>query len=109
MTSTEIQVSLFCIVLGSHTVFPRVAVIHNESVNEMIQERAFEEASERLIFNEKTGTLIKLSNGRRTAERKRPLDEFNNGVVMTNRPIKDEEMFEVRVRPVTHLVPNVAV
>ena len=75
----------------------------------MIQERAFEEASERLIFNEKTGTLIKLSNGRRTAERKRPLDEFNNGVVMTNRPIKDEEMFEVRVRPVTRLVPNVAV
>ena len=63
----------------------------------MIQERAFEESSERLIFNERTGTLIKLSNGRRTAERKRPLDEFNNGVVMTNRPIKDDEMFEVDI------------
>ena len=38
---------------------------------------------------------MKLSNNRRTAERRRPLDEFNNGVVMTNRPLKDDELFEV--------------
>ena len=47
------------------------------------------------MFHERCGTLIKLTNGRRTAERKRPLDEFNNGVVMTNRPLRDEEIFEV--------------
>ncbi|CAM5139437.1 unnamed protein product [Natator depressus] len=26
-----------------------------------------------------------------------PLDEFNNGVVMTNRPLRDNEMFEIRI------------
>ena len=62
----------------------------------MIQEASFAASGDRLIFHEKTGSLVRLTNGRRTAERKRPLDEFNNGVVMTNRPIKDDEMFEVQ-------------
>jgi hypothetical protein len=48
-----------------------------------------------LTFHDRCGSLIKLSNGARTAERKRPMEEFNNGVVMTSRPIKDDEMFEV--------------
>lgn len=48
-----------------------------------------------LLFHEKCGTLIKLSNNNKTAERRRPLDEFNNGVVMTNRPLRHNEMFEV--------------
>uniref|UniRef100_A0A0L8HEA4 NHR domain-containing protein n=1 Tax=Octopus bimaculoides TaxID=37653 RepID=A0A0L8HEA4_OCTBM len=54
-------------------------------------------SNERLVFHEKCGGLVKLTNGRRTAERTRPLDEFNNGVVMTNRPIKDDEIFEIRL------------
>ncbi len=29
--------------------------------------------------------MVKLSNNNRTAERRRPYDEFNNGVVMTHR------------------------
>uniref|UniRef100_A0A8C2ZRF5 Neuralized-like protein 4 n=1 Tax=Cyclopterus lumpus TaxID=8103 RepID=A0A8C2ZRF5_CYCLU len=45
----------------------------------------------------KCGTLIKLSNNNKTAERRRPLDEFNNGVVMTNRPLRHNEMFEIRI------------
>ena len=49
-----------------------------------------------LLFHEKCGTLIKLSNSNKTAERRRPLDEFNNGVVMTNLPLRHNEMFEVR-------------
>lgn len=52
-------------------------------------------SNERLTFHERCGSLVKLSNNRRTAERRRPLDEFNNGVVMTNRPLKDDELFEV--------------
>ena len=56
---------------------------------------------------------MKLSNNRRTAERRRPLDEFNNGVVMTNRPLKDDELFEVclvifvldLLRAVQHIMP----
>uniref|UniRef100_A0A673G6T7 Neuralized-like protein 4 n=1 Tax=Sinocyclocheilus rhinocerous TaxID=307959 RepID=A0A673G6T7_9TELE len=50
-----------------------------------------------LLFHEKCGTLIKLSNNNKTGERRRPLDEFNNGVVMTNRPLRNNEMFEIRI------------
>ncbi|XP_041094143.1 neuralized-like protein 4 isoform X2 [Polyodon spathula] len=50
-----------------------------------------------LLFHEKCGTLIKMSNNNKTAERRRPLDEFNNGVVMTNRPLRDNETFEIRI------------
>ena len=39
-------------------------------------------------FHERHGSLIKLFNNNRTAERKRPFDEFNNGVVMTHRPLR---------------------
>ena len=48
-----------------------------------------------LRFHDRCGKLVKLSNSRRSAERERPLDEFNNGVVMTNRAIQDNEIFEV--------------
>jgi len=48
-------------------------------------------------FHERCGTLVKLSNSQRTAERQRPLDEFNNGVVMTARPLHSDERFEVSV------------
>lgn len=52
---------------------------------------------DKLSFHERCGSLIKLSNGHRTAERRRPLDEFNNGVVMTHRPLADGELFEIRI------------
>ncbi|XP_076180899.1 neuralized E3 ubiquitin protein ligase 4 [Ptiloglossa arizonensis] len=52
---------------------------------------------DRLRFHERIGTMVKLSNNARTAERMRPLDEFNNGVVMTHRPLRDNELFEVRI------------
>ena len=48
-----------------------------------------------MCLYDRCGSLVKLSGGRRTAERRRPLDEFNNGVVMTNRPLRDDELFEV--------------
>ncbi|XP_070207113.1 neuralized-like protein 4 isoform X3 [Littorina saxatilis] len=50
-----------------------------------------------LTFHERCGSLIKLSNGLRTAERRRPMEEFNNGVVMTSRPIRNDELFEIRL------------
>ncbi|XP_076270318.1 neuralized E3 ubiquitin protein ligase 4 isoform X2 [Rhynchophorus ferrugineus] len=52
---------------------------------------------DKMRFHERCGSLVKLSNNNRTAERRRPLDEFNNGVVMTNRPLKDGELFEIRI------------
>uniref|UniRef100_A0A2K6AA04 Neuralized-like protein 4 n=1 Tax=Mandrillus leucophaeus TaxID=9568 RepID=A0A2K6AA04_MANLE len=60
-------------------------------------------SNDALLFHEKCGTLIKLSNNNKTAERRRPLDEFNNGVVMTNRPLRDNEMFEVAEGLFLHL------
>ena len=51
----------------------------------------------KIRFHERHGSLIKLLNNNRTAERKRPFDEFNNGVVMTHRPVKDNELFEIRL------------
>lgn len=48
-----------------------------------------------LKFHERTGSLIRLSRNSRTCERHRPVDEFNNGVVMTHRPLRDNELFEV--------------
>lgn len=53
---------------------------------------------DRLQFHERCGTLVKLSCNNRTAERRRPLDEFNNGVVMTHRPLRENELFEASYR-----------
>ncbi|XP_018574763.1 neuralized-like protein 4 isoform X2 [Anoplophora glabripennis] len=52
---------------------------------------------DKLRFHDRCGSLVKLSNGSRSAERRRPLDEFNNGVVMTHRPLRDSELFEIRI------------
>ncbi|XP_029436283.1 neuralized-like protein 4 isoform X1 [Rhinatrema bivittatum] len=54
-------------------------------------------SNDALLFHEKCGTLIKLSNNHKTAERRRPLDEFNNGVGDDHRPLRDGEMFEIRI------------
>ena len=51
----------------------------------------------KLRFHDRKGSLIKLSNNNRTGERRRPYDEFNNGVVMTHRPLRDNELFEIRI------------
>ncbi|XP_011290997.1 neuralized-like protein 4 [Musca domestica] len=53
--------------------------------------------NDRLRFHTRCGSLVKLSPNCRSAERRRPLDEFNNGVVMTHRPLKDNELFEIRI------------
>ncbi|KAG8187410.1 hypothetical protein JTE90_009486 [Oedothorax gibbosus] len=53
--------------------------------------------TDKLRFHEHCGTMVKLTNGNRTAERRKPVDEFNNGVVMTHRPLLDDELFEIRI------------
>ncbi|XP_062535217.1 neuralized-like protein 4 [Armigeres subalbatus] len=53
--------------------------------------------NDKLRFHTRCGSLVKLSANCRTAERRRPLDEFNNGVVMTHRPLRDNELFEIRI------------
>ncbi|KAK7792172.1 hypothetical protein R5R35_005131 [Gryllus longicercus] len=69
----------------------------NMNVNHSLQHGCHSNESERLQFHERCGSLVKLSCNNRTAERRRPLDEFNNGVVMTHRPLRDNELFEIRI------------
>lgn len=57
----------------------------------------FYDMNDRIRFHTRCGSLVKLSPNYRSAERRRPLDEFNNGVVMTHRPLKDNELFEIRI------------
>ncbi|KAH9628013.1 hypothetical protein HF086_017988 [Spodoptera exigua] len=52
---------------------------------------------DRLRFHPRCGILVKLSSNNKTAERARPLDDYNNGVVMTHRPLYDNELFEIRI------------
>ncbi|XP_049885757.1 neuralized-like protein 4 [Pectinophora gossypiella] len=54
-------------------------------------------ALDRLRFHPRCGILVKLSNNNKSAERARPVDDYNNGVVMTHRPLYDNELFEIRI------------
>ena len=48
-----------------------------------------------VCFHPHCGSLIKLSNNNRTAERQRPTEEFKNAVTLTNKPLRNDELFEV--------------
>ncbi|XP_077301800.1 neuralized E3 ubiquitin protein ligase 4 [Arctopsyche grandis] len=65
------------------------------------KERYIKTNSSKLRFHQHCGSLVKLSSDRKSAERRDPLDEFNNGVVMTHRALYDDELFEIRI---DHLV-----
>ena len=67
------------------------------AMNRMSSLQGFFPNNNKLRFHDRKGTLIKLSNNNRTSERRRPYDEFNNGVVMTHRPLRDNELFEIRI------------
>lgn len=60
------------------------------------------EWDDRLRFHVRCGTLVKLSSNSRSAKRLRAFDEFNNGVVMTNRNLFDDELFEVKITIVSN-------
>ena len=48
-------------------------------------------------FHERVGSLVQLSNDNRTAQRNHPAQEFNNGVVIGCEPLKEDQLFEVRI------------
>lgn len=48
-------------------------------------------------FHSRTGTLVSLSNGNRTAQRNCPTQEFNNGVVLSSDALRDNQIFEVHI------------
>jgi neuralized-like protein 4 len=41
--------------------------------------------------------MVTLSNNGRTAQRNHPAQEFNNGVVFSLEPLKDNQLFEVKI------------
>lgn len=55
------------------------------------------EAEGRYTFHSRCGNLARISNGARTAERRRPFSEFNNAVVISSSPLKEGLTFEIRV------------
>lgn len=57
----------------------------------------FNDPNDKLRFHARCGSLIKLTSNSRCAERRRPFDEFNNGIAMTHRPLRDNELFEIRI------------
>uniref|UniRef100_A0A8C4R7J4 Neuralized E3 ubiquitin protein ligase 4 n=1 Tax=Eptatretus burgeri TaxID=7764 RepID=A0A8C4R7J4_EPTBU len=50
-----------------------------------------------LRFHSRRGSLARLSDDFRTAQRHLPMDEFNHGVVVSYRPLFRGEMFQVRI------------
>lgn len=52
-------------------------------------------AAQQPQFHSRTGSLIILSNNNRTAQRNHPAQEFNNGVVLSAEPLRDNVIFEV--------------
>lgn len=71
--------------------------VHANSNSNSSSGQGFFPNNNKLRFHDRKGSLIKLSNNNRTSERRRPYDEFNNGVVMTHRPLRDNELFEIRI------------
>lgn len=57
----------------------------------------YHDMNDHIRFHTRCGSLVRLSPNCRSAERRRPFDEFNNGVVMTHRPLRDNEVFEIRI------------
>jgi neuralized-like protein 4 len=65
--------------------------------NPSTSSEGFYDPNDKLRFHTRCGSLVKLSNNFRTAERRRPYDEFNNGIAMTHRCVRDNELFEIRI------------
>lgn len=45
----------------------------------------------------RSGKLVGLSNSNRTARRNQPVQEFNHGLVLSKEPLKDRDVFTVRI------------
>lgn len=57
----------------------------------------------------RSGKLIGLSNSNRTARRNQPVQEFNHGLVLSKEPLRDRDVFTVRIdKKVNHNRPAAA-
>ena len=51
----------------------------------------------RYVFHNKHSDLVNLSQDKRTAYRRSPKSCFNQGIVFSDQPLQDNEIFEVRI------------
>ena len=51
----------------------------------------------RYVFHNKHSDLVNLSQDKRTASRQSPMLCFNQGIVFSDQPLQDNEIFEVRI------------
>lgn len=49
------------------------------------------------MFHPRSGRCVYFSNGNKTAIRTNPTQEFNRGLIFSLEPIKDNEIFEVKI------------
>lgn len=68
-----------------------------DNTSSLTMDQSFNDPNDKLRFHTRCGSLVKLTNNFRCAERRRPFDEFNNGIAMTHRPLRDNEQFEIRI------------
>lgn len=55
----------------------------------------------------RSGKLIGLSNSNRTARRNQPVQEFNHGLVLSKEPLRDRDVFTVRIdKKVNNRLPD---
>jgi neuralized-like protein 4 len=76
---------------------PMLVELSVENTSSSGMDQVFNDPNDKLRFHARCGSLVKLTSNSRTAERRRPFDEFNNGIAMTSRPLKDNELFEIRI------------
>ncbi|OQR67141.1 neuralized protein 4-like [Tropilaelaps mercedesae] len=50
-----------------------------------------------LRFHERCGSNVRLAPDLMSAERVHPIDRFNNGVILSQRPLRNNELFEIRI------------
>ena len=48
-------------------------------------------------FHDRVGSLILLSNGRKTAQRQQASEDYGNGTVFSAKPLRNEQLFEVEI------------
>ena len=70
-------------------------VVHVDSDNLRLNEIDFE--TDELRFHQRHGQNAIVSADGRTASRPSARGEFNDAIVMSNRPLADNELFEVRI------------
>ena len=48
-------------------------------------------------FDDRVGSLILLSNGKKTAQRQKASEDYGKGTVFSAKPLRNDQLFEVEI------------